>query len=98
MRRTTKKTRKIQGKQDVTTNTVCMPMFSYAETIYDQGRASEAEEEGATPTDESAFICYKHGRTASRYNPSIAEEAALLPRFEGAVQSDDGTLTLELKL
>jgi hypothetical protein len=45
------------------------------------------------------FITIEHRQTASKYIPSIVKRApALSPRIVGAVPTNDGSLTLELKM
>jgi hypothetical protein len=51
------------------------PTSSEAETHTDEGRGGETKAEGATPTEEKAFINFKHEQTTTRSKPTIAKEA-----------------------
>jgi hypothetical protein len=98
LRRTTTKPEKLQGKQDLTRNAACkrlglqMPKHSLIKVEIAKRRTPhqwKSVPSSATKTDEP------HHDTA---RPSPKRATALSPRFEGAVPSHNGTLTLELEL
>jgi hypothetical protein len=62
LRKTSIKTRNITWQTRCNkTNNLQTSRSSDVEIFANQGRGSKAEEEGATPSKENVFICFKHG-------------------------------------